>query len=182
MGLVDLLLKSGGGDLISQVAREANTSGKGAEDLLSTLGSALFGQVKGRIESSNHDSSTLEELIQSSKYANMVDDPSSHIKNERMVDDGNDVLSYITGSKEGSREVASQVAEKTGFDLSIVKSLLPMIAPIVIGSLSKSFANDNSDNVSRREEGSSGLIGMLDFDNDGSVLDDVAGLAMKYIF
>ena len=76
----------------------------------------------------------------------------------------------------GPREVASQVSKTTGVSFSIIKSLLPMLAPLIIGSLGKGLM-DGGNQSSR----SSGLLGMLDFDNDGSVIDDVAGLAMKYL-
>ncbi len=182
MGLVDLLLQSGGGDLLGQIAKKANTDKSGAEDLLKNLGSAMFGQVKGRVQSGKHDSSGLESLINDSKYADMLDTPSRHYNDRKMQDNGNDLLGYITGSREGSREVASQVSKKTGFDLSIIKGLLPMLAPLIIGSLGKGMLGGGGSSLAPSNNSGGGLMGMLDFDNDGSVIDDVAGLAMKYIF
>ncbi len=179
MGLVDLLLKSGGGDLLGQIARKAGTDQNGAEELLKNLGSAMFGQVKGRVESRDIDSSALEELINDSRYAQMLDEPSKHYNDTNMRDRGNDLLGYITGSRQTSREIASQVSKNTGVSSSVIKSLLPMIAPMIIGSLSKGMLGGSS-SPSRRGS-SSGLSGMLDFDNDGSILDDVAGLAMKFL-
>jgi hypothetical protein len=180
MGLVDLLLQAGGGDLLGQVAKKANTDTKGAEDLLRNLGSAMFGQVKGRVESDKHDSSGLEDLLRESKYADMLDEPSRHYNHPEMEQHGNILLDYITGSKKGSREIASQVSQKTGFDVSIIKGLLPMLAPLIIGSLGKGMGGSSSLAPSSNNNGM--LMNMLDFDNDGSVIDDVAGLAMKYIF
>lgn len=183
MGLVDLLLQSGGGDLLGQIAKKANTDKSGAEDLLKNLGSAMFGQVKGRVESNSHDSSRLEDLINDSKYADMLDSPSRHYNDRKMQDNGNDLLGYITGSRKGSREVASQVSKKTGFDISIIKNLLPMLAPLIIGSLGKGMLGGGSgSSLAPSNNSGGGLISMLDFDNDGSVIDDVAGLAMKYLF
>ena len=179
MGLIDLLLNSGGGSLLNQVQQQASTDKRGASELLSTVGSALLGQVKGRIQSDSHDSSNLEGLIKDSKYAQMIDEPDTHLNDNKMRDRGNDLLGYITGSKETSREIASEVAQKTGFSSSIIKSLLPMIAPMIIGSLSKGMLGGSSNSSSQNS--SNGLIGMLDFDNDGSVIDDVANLAMRFL-
>ncbi len=182
MGLVDLLLQAGGGDLLGQVAKKANTDKSGAEDLLRNLGSAMFGQVKGRVQSDKHDSSGLEDLLRDSKYAEMLDKPSRHYNRPEpeMKKEGNILLDFITGNKEGSREIASQVSKNTGFDVSIIKGLLPMLAPLIIGSLGKGMGGGASLAPSRNDNGM--LMNMLDFDNDGSVIDDVAGLAMKYIF
>jgi hypothetical protein len=178
MGLIDLLVNSGNGDLLKQVAKQAGVDEQGSKDLLSTLGSAMLGQVKGRVESRTHDSSALEDLINSSKYADILDQPSKHYNDPRMKERGDDLLGYITGSREGSREIASQVSEKTGVSSSIIKSLLPMLAPLIIGSLGKGMMGGSSTTES---SAGSGLINMLDFDHDGSVMDDVAGLAMKYL-
>ncbi len=183
MGLMDILMQAGGGSLLNQVAKQAGVNPEQAEDLIKSVGSAMFGQVKGRVESPKVDSSGLEDLLKDSKYANMIEKPEEHIQNPKMQEYGNDILSYITGSKEGSREVASQVSKKTGFDVSIIKSLLPMLAPLVIGSLSKGLASDDVPvNMQPSNPSSGGLMGMLDFDHDGSVVDDIAGMAMKYIF
>ncbi len=183
MGLMDILMQAGGGSLLDQVAKQAGINPDQAEDLIKSVGSAMFGQVKGRIESPKVDSSDLEDLLRDSKYANMLEKPEEHLQNPRMKEAGDDLLRHITGSKEVSREVASEVAKRSGFDASLIKSLLPMLAPLVIGALSRGLASDDVPvNMKPSRESDNGLMGMLDFDNDGSVMDDIAGLAMKYIF
>ncbi len=183
MGLMDILMQAGGGSVVDMVAKQVGLSPEQADKLIKSVGSAMVGQVKGRVESPKVDSSGLEDLLQDSRFANMLERPEEHLQNPRMKEEGNDILSYITGSKEVSREVASEVAQKSGFDTSLIKSLLPMLAPLVIGALSKGIASDDVPvNMKPSRESDNGLMGMLDFDNDGSIMDDVAGMAMKYIF
>ncbi len=183
MGLMDILMQAGGGSLLDQVAKQAGLSSDQAQDLVKSLGSAMVGQVKGRVESPEIDSTGLEELLQDSKYAQMIDRPDDFLNSPRRDEEGIDVLRHVTGSKEVSREIASEVAQKSGFDMSMIKSLLPMLAPLVIGALSKGLASDDVPvNMRPSSESDNGLMGMLDFDNDGSIMDDVASLAMKYIF
>ncbi len=186
MGLIDILLNSGNGALVEKVAKEAGTDPEKAKDLISVLGSAMLGHVKGRVESEKVDSSDLEKLLHESKYAQMLDHGDVDLHDERRRQEGNEILKHITGSKEVSREVAAQVAQKTGFDTSFIKRLLPIVAPLVLGSIGKGLLGDmlrggSSAGVQSSDHGSSGLIGMLDFDNDGSVIDDIAGLAMKFL-
>ncbi len=57
----------------------------------------------------------------------------------------------------------------SGVDSGIVAKLIPMLAPVLLGFLTKKRDSGT---------GSSGLAGLLDQDGDGSVLDDVAGLIM----
>ncbi len=51
------------------------------------------------------------------------------------------------------------------------KQLIPMLAPILLGALTKKRDADGA--------GSSGIAALLDQDGDGSILDDVAGFLMK---
>jgi hypothetical protein len=183
MGIMDILMQAGGGSLLEQVAKQAGIPPSQAEDLIKSVGSAMTGQIKGRIESPKVDSSALEEMLRESKYANMIEKPDDFLNSPRREQEGIDILKHITGSKEVSREVAKEVAQKSGFDTSLIKSLLPMLAPLVIGALGKGLsADDVPVNMKPSRESDNGLMGMLDFDNDGSIMDDVAGLAMKYIF
>ena len=56
-----------------------------------------------------------------------------------------------------------------GVDSNIIAKLIPMLAPVLLGFLTKKRDSGT---------GSSGLAGLLDQDGDGSVLDDVAGLIL----
>ena len=51
------------------------------------------------------------------------------------------------------------------------KQLIPMLAPIILGSLTKKRDADGA--------GSSGIAKLLDQDGDGNILNDVAGFLMK---
>ena len=181
MGLIDMLINSGGGALLNQVQNHTGLDEDKTKDLLKTLGSAMLGQVKGRVESDRHDSTELEDLIKDSRYANMLDNPHEHLNDDRMRDRGNDLLRHITGNKETSREIASQVGNQIGIDPSIIKSLLPMLAPLIIGTLGKSMMGGSSSAAPSSEDSGGLLSSLLDFDNDGSVMDDIAGMAMKYL-
>ena len=183
MGLVDILLNSGNGDLVKQVSQKAGLDEESANELLKTLSSSMLGSIKGRATKSEHESKKLEDLIKNSKYANMIDSPSDHYNDPRMVENGNDLLRHITGSKQHSREIAKQVSHKTGVSPSIIKALLPMLAPLIIGALSKGMSGGaTSREIQIPQNDSGGLLGsLLDFDHDGSIIDDVAGMAMKYI-
>ncbi|HSX53916.1 MAG TPA: DUF937 domain-containing protein [Sphingomonas sp.] len=53
------------------------------------------------------------------------------------VDQGNDVLGQIFGSKDVSRTVAGHAAERTGLDSGLLKKMLPILAMLVAGYLAK---------------------------------------------
>ena len=96
---------------------------------------------------------------------------------------GNDILAELTGSKENSREVAIYVEKETEISSSIIKSVLPMLAPMIIAALTKKSApsfNGSNDTSSSSIEGM--LRNLIDQDNDGSMIDDGMEMITKYIF
>ncbi|CAH1654873.1 conserved hypothetical protein [Hyphomicrobiales bacterium] len=55
---------------------------------------------------------------------------------------GNDVLSQLFGSTEVSRAIAAQAAATSGVNQAILKQMLPVIAAMLMGGLSKSSSNE----------------------------------------
>ena len=67
------------------------------------------------------------------------------------VEQGNDVLGQIFGSKDVSRTVAGHAAEQTGIDSGMLRKMLPILAMLVAGYMAKQSGG----------EGGGGLGGML---------------------
>jgi len=95
--------------------------------------------------------------------------------------DGNDILGHIFGDKKVSREVASRASQKSGISSTLLKKMLPVLATVVMGSLSKKMLGSNTRGSARpAQTGSGGLLGaFLDSDRDGSIWDDVLGMAAR---
>jgi hypothetical protein len=99
------------------------------------------------------------------------------------VGKGNEILGQIFGSKEGSRAVAADAAQKSGVDPSILKKMLPVLAMAAAGYLAK--------NSSQGEGGLGGLLsGMLGGQAQGGggksskesdVLGSLIGAAGKFL-
>ena len=88
---------------------------------------------------------------------------------------GNGILGHILGSKDASRNVAAHAAQASGVDASIIKKMLPVVAAMAMGALSK-----QTDSGRRLKDDGGGLLGsLLDSNQDGQVLDDVINLARK---
>lgn len=68
-------------------------------------------------------------------------------------------------------QAVSLLAKQFNLKGDQAKQLIPMLAPIILGALTK---KRDADGV-----GSSGIAALLDQDGDGSILDDVAGFLMK---
>jgi len=119
------------------------------------------------------------------------------------VSKGNAVLGQIFGSKDVSRTVAQHAASQTGLDTSQLKKMLPMVAMLVAGYMSKQQATGSAGATATQAAPSGGLGGllggllggrrsasgstptggglasMLDVDGDGNPLDDILRMAGK---
>jgi len=180
-GLIDMITNNP--DIAKTIAKQVGINSNDAGSIIDKLAPILMGGAKSNLES-DRDSGKLIKHIESSNYADMFDRPDKAVKEGNFTNMGNDILSELTGSKEKSREVAKHVEKETGFSSSLIKSILPMLAPMIIGALTKKSAPSLSNNQSTQS--SSGIEGMLknliDQDNDGSIIDDVMGMATKFIF
>ncbi|MDH4312969.1 MAG: DUF937 domain-containing protein [Gammaproteobacteria bacterium] len=110
---------------------------------------------------------------------------------------GNDVLGQIFGSPEVSRTVARNAAATSGIDPALLKKMLPMLAMLVAGFMAKQSMGQPAAPASGAAGGLGGLLGgllgqggaskapglagMLDLNGDGNPLDDILGLASKFL-
>jgi hypothetical protein len=99
------------------------------------------------------------------------------------VDDGNGILGHVFGSKEVSRQVASRAAEQTGIGADVLKGMLPVIAAMMMGSMSQQVSRPSAQAGVGSSSGDA-LLGMLtpmlDANRDGSMVDDVIGLIGRF--
>jgi hypothetical protein len=115
---------------------------------------------------------------------------SATLKTNKMPDalfDGNKILGHILGNKDASRALAGQVEAETGISSSILKKMLPIVATMAMGALGKQSQSSNGVlgqllGGSRSSSDASSLLNtFLDRDRDGSILDDVMGMAAKFL-
>ncbi len=122
---------------------------------------------------SDADSSNLVNIIKQTDLDELAQKP-------EVLEDtsfGNKILSELTGSKEQSKSLASQVSGLAGVDASSVTKLLPMVAPLVMGMLNKQTKQAN---VQDTNSMTSMLTSFIDQDGDGSITDDLMGMAKKF--
>ena len=88
-------------------------------------------------------------------------------------------LGHLFGSKDVSREVASHAAGSTGLDEGLMKKMLPVVASLVMGSMSKQAT---AGGASGADGSVGGLLGqLLDRDGDGAVMDDIMDMAGRFL-
>ena len=109
------------------------------------------------------------------------------------VEQGNDVLGQIFGSKDVSRSVAGDAAAKTGIDAGMLKKMLPILAMLVAGYMAKQGGSESGGGLGgmlgnvlggalgggAAPTSGGGMLGglgkLIDMNGDGNPLDDILG-------
>lgn len=132
MNMADILMKSGGVDAIARELGVPPAMAKaGAEALLP----AILGGFKKQAQAQPTGLEGLGGLLGGLGGGGLLD---AVLKPEPTpVEQGNDVLGQIFGTKDVSRTVAGHAATQTGLDAGILKKMLPLLAMLVAGYMAK---------------------------------------------
>jgi hypothetical protein len=174
MGILDTILSANNGAVVSQISKQLGIPDSVAQQAVSSLVPALSrGLVRNAEKPGGLDS--LLGALGSGKHAQYLDNPQT-IGKASSIDDGKAILGHIFGSKDVSRNVAGNAAQKTGIDAGILKQMLPMLGTVAMGALAKQTGAGQVQGIG----GLGALAGFLDQDGDGDATDDVLNLAKKY--
>ena len=184
MNLLETILQSGNGAIVRQIAgnfglNESDTQGAVAQ-MLPAITRAMHKNM-----SSTEGLAGLMAALQGGNHGRYLDDISL-LGAESTRNDGNSILGHLLGSKDVSRNIAGHAAKETGIEASLLKKMLPVIAAVAMGALSKKAVaqSGGSMQIEKTETGSNGAMGFLasfiDADNDGSVVDDLLGMAKRF--
>jgi hypothetical protein len=177
MDLLSMLLDQGGGQAVRQLG---DNFGLDENQTLSAVSSLLpaLGQGLARNASTQNGLDSLLGALSGRQHERYLEDPSI-LNQQTSIDDGNGILGHILGSKEVSRQVAQQTSEKTGIGADVLKKMLPMVATLAMGSLSRQTTSAQNTSPA---SGLSGILGsFLDSNKDGSIVDDILGMASRFL-
>ena len=187
-GILGLLNDKDLGKLTSQLGGNENDVKVGLVSALPAILQALNKntQTAEGAESLNkalekHDGSVLNNL---SGYLNNPD-----------LNDGAGILNHLFGNQ--TENVAQAVSKSSGLDSNGSIKMLQILAPLVLGALGKQKKDNNLDasgldaltsmlalNLGSNEQ-TSGIMGLvtnlLDSNKDGAIVDDLLGLASKFL-
>lgn len=164
MALLDIITQAGGSAAIEQIGARVGLTPAQARSAAAALLPAVAGGLKRQSE--NDDLGGLLRQSGLNPGAAPTDQTAAL---------GNQILGQIFGSKDVSRTVAANAAASTGIGADQLKALLPLLASLSAGALASKAGG-------RQGEGRlGGLLGMLDQDGDGDPLDDIMGMAGKFL-
>jgi len=182
MDLLNSVLSASGGGPVRQLAQNFGLSEQQAASAVSALLPAL-GKGLARNTSTPGGLESLVTALSSNRHQRYLEQPDL-LGQQETVQDGNGILGHILGSKEVSRQVASNASAQTGLSTDILKQMLPLVATLAMGALSRQDSPAAATQSPLGGAQAGGLMGtlsqFLDSNKDGSVVDDIMGLGSRF--
>lgn len=192
MALIDQVQQQLDDNAISQLSQQLGVDPNTTRQAVPAALTALLGglsqnaanpagaqQLAGAL-SKDHDGGILDNL------AGFFGDPQNPLQRQ-----GGGILGHIFGNRQPN--VAARVGQASGLDSAKAMKLLMLLAPLVLGALGRAQRQKKLDSggisdilgterrrVEEAQPGNRGLLDMLDRDGDGSIIDDIAGMAGGY--
>lgn len=194
MQITDILAQMGG---LQSMARELGVSETQAASGAEALLPAILGGFKKQTQAQPSGLEGLGGLLGRLGGGGLLDQVLAPQPTD--VNQGNNVLGQIFGSRDVSRTVAQNAASQSGLDPSLLKKMLPMLAMLVAGFMAKQHGGAAVAQPAAAGGGLGGLLGgllggqaaggatagapelasMLDLDGNGNPLDDILRMAGK---
>lgn len=173
MDILEAIRGAQGGGAVQQLGQQFGLNNDQVSSALSALVPALAAGLHNNMSSAQGLDGLLGALG-GGQHQRYVDDASA-LSHPDTIDDGNGILGHIFGSKDVSRQVAAQASAQSGIGTDVLKGMLPVVAAMMMGTMSKKLSQPSSAN-----SGGDALAGMLapmlSSNAGGSVMDGVAGL------
>ncbi|MFO0990386.1 MAG: DUF937 domain-containing protein [Hyphomicrobiales bacterium] len=156
MDLVEMLIRSQGSQNISELGRQFGLDEAQTRAALEQLAPVIAAGVRRNAESDDGLASLARDM-QSGQYARYANEPADPQLNDA-TQAGNQILEQIFGSKDVSRGVANQAADLSGIGSAVLKKMLPVIAAMIIGNLTKGMMGGGASAPAPRREASTGSL------------------------
>ena len=135
INLFDMLTQTNNGAAVQQVGQQTGLQPDMAQAAIKALLPAIAGGLQRNVQQPGGLQSLLGAL-QNGQHEQYLDQPES-LAQPNAIADGNAILGHLLGSKDTSRAVGAQAAQKTCLSEQVLKSVLPMVASMAMASLSK---------------------------------------------
>ena len=154
LNLFDMLNSGAGQGAVNQLGQQFGLDQAGTQQAMKALLPAISGGLKRNVS----EPGGLEALmgaLQSGGHDKYLDQP-ENLSSQNTITDGNAILGHLLGSKDTSRAVAAKAAERSGVSPDLMKQMLPVVASMAMGALSKQSKDQN---VQQSLMGALGAVG-----------------------
>lgn len=135
MNLLEMIMSAQNGATAQQAGAQLGLNQQQSQNAIAALLPAISSALKQNTASPQGLAGLLGAL-QGGQHEQYLENPQM-LGQPQTVNDGNAILGHLFGSKDVSRAVAGRASEQTGIGADVLKKLLPLVATMAMGSLSK---------------------------------------------
>jgi len=159
MNILDVISSAQGGAAVQQLGSQFGLASDEARSALEALMPALAAGLRRNAASEDGLDDLMSTLAQG-RHVQYLENPGS-LASAAATRDGNSILAHVLGSKDASIQVAQHAAREAGITASTLQQMLPLVAAMTMGGLSKhaAGADANFSGLANPESGS--LLSML---------------------
>ncbi len=176
MNILDLVMNAQNGSAVRQIGSQFGLDEQQTAGALSALVPALAAGFQRNLSTSD-GAPSLASALASGGHQRYVNAP-SELSGPAAVADGNGILAHVLGGKDVSRQIAARAAAQTGLGDDVLKKILPLAASLMMGAFAQQKARGASPLPGAPGGGLMDMLTpLLDGNRDGSILDDLGGIA-----
>jgi len=190
--LLNLLSQQLTPEVVQQISRSAGLNQNATKGVITSALPLLMGALTNNTQQQS-GASSLFKALQNKKHDGNVLSHLGDLINQPEKGDGNGILSHILGSKKEA--VEETIGQANGATKQGTSKILQMLAPMLLGTLGQQqrrqgldvgglaslLLNSNKQFTQEAPKEMGAVRRLLDSDNDGKILDDVAGIGMKLL-
>jgi hypothetical protein len=141
MNLIETLLSSGNGGITQQLGSQFGLDASKLGPVLGAVAPVLAHGLKEKLSSDASGGGVLD-MITNGSLTKYVDNPSALSSPEASQQDQSILGSLFGGGGSALTNIVSAVAGKTGVSSQLIQTMLPVLASLIMGFLSKQTAGD----------------------------------------
>jgi hypothetical protein len=166
--LIDEFMQSLGPEVSGQLSANLGIERKAVEQMLPQIAPMILGGLK-RQKDNFGGQERVDHILDKYGSADVLDNIGDFFSVQVQNQNADPRLGGLLG--DSGLQATNALSKQFNIDGSTAMKIIPMLAPIILGFLSKTRDQGNA--------GSAGIASILDRDGDGSILDDVAEMFLQ---
>ncbi len=167
-GILDQLIQQHGPEIGKQISGKLGIPSSQAEGLIPALGPMILGGLQRQAQN-NGGEARVDHILEKHADDSILDNLGGFFSNAAEQSAPDPGLGGLLG--DSGFQATNLIADQLGIKSDQASQIIPMLAPIIMG-----FVLKQRNQAGGAGTGTGALMGMLDADGDGSILDDVAGM------
>jgi len=167
---IDEFMESYGPEVTRQMSSNLNVDRGTVQKLIPQLAPLILSGLKRQKDDQGGDA-RVDHILNKYGDASVLNNINDFIASKTNDTAADANLGGLLGTSGGTL-AAQTLSKKMNIDSSVIQRMIPVLAPLILGALSRKRDTTGSSGIS-------GIGSLLDANGDGSIIDDVAGFLLR---